>query len=94
MFDNIGGKIKALAKIVTWVGIAASVLTGIAVMTASRTMIGTYGIDVRGGSVLGGILVMVLGSLGAWVSSFILYGFGDLIESAKRTADALERSGK
>ncbi len=91
MFNNIGSKIKALAKVVTWVGIIGSVIAGIGMMTASRTMIGAYGIDVRGGSVIGGILVMVVGSVAAWVSSFILYGFGDLVENAKRIADAQER---
>ena len=32
MFDNIGGKIKKLAKIICWIGIILSVITGIAAM--------------------------------------------------------------
>ena len=29
MFENIGGKIKGLAKVVCWIGIILSVITGI-----------------------------------------------------------------
>ena len=29
MFDNIGGKIKTLAKVVCWIGIVASVILGL-----------------------------------------------------------------
>ena len=29
MFDNIGGKIKTLASVITWLGIVGSVIIGI-----------------------------------------------------------------
>jgi hypothetical protein len=39
--------------------------------------------------VISGILTIVLGSLAAWISSFLLYGFGELVENSSRIADQL-----
>lgn len=64
MFDNIGEKIKTLAVVTTWVGIIASIVGGFVMLVQ-----GTFE----------GLLVMVFGSLGAWIGSFVLYGFGQLI---------------
>jgi len=36
MFDNIGSKIKGLARVITWIGIVASVIAGIAQMSMSH----------------------------------------------------------
>ena len=93
MFSNIGHKIKVLAKLITWVGIVASVISGIVMMSGARTSISMYGIQVQGGMAWGGILTIVLGSLASWASSFILYGFGDLVETAQKIADSQERRG-
>ncbi len=84
MFDNIGGKIKGLAKFVTWVGILASVIVGIGMISISTP----YG---HRPSVPAGILTMVAGSLGAWVSSLVLYGFGELIEQTTKINQALTK---
>lgn len=79
MFSNIGGKIKTLAQVVTWVGIIASVITGLILVSEDDDLI------------LIGLLVMVAGSLTFWISSFLLYGFGELIvkttEIAENTRD-------
>ena len=51
MFKNIGGKIKALAKVICWIGIIGSVLAGIGMMVADEDMIvyyAGYGSDSRG----------------------------------------------
>ena len=71
MFDNIGSKIKALAKVVCWIGIIGSIIAGI-VMIATM---GTAGI-------LSGFLTIILGALLSWVSSFVLYGFGEMVENS------------
>ena len=68
MYDNIGGKIKGLAKIVFIVEAIAAAITGIALMASDEDRI------------LIGLLVMVVGPLVAWVSSWLLYGFGELID--------------
>ena len=70
MFDNIGGKIKTLAKVVCWIGIIACIITGIVLMATGED------------SILVGILTAVVGSLLSWVSSFVLYGFGQLVENS------------
>ena len=68
MYDNIGGKIKGLAKAVFIVEAIAAVITGIALMAIDEDLI------------LFGILTLILGPVIAWVSSWLLYGFGELID--------------
>ena len=65
MFDNIGDKIKTLAKVSTVLGIVISVIYGIVLMVSDLIFVG--------------FLVMILGSLLFWISSFTLYGFGEMI---------------
>lgn len=65
MFDNIGDKIKVLAKISTILGIVIFVIYGIVLMVE--------------GLIFVGFLVMVLGSVLSWIGSFTLYGFGEII---------------
>lgn len=73
MFDNIGEKIKSLAVVTTWIGIISSIIGGLFMLI--------------NGSV-GGIFVMIFGSLGAWIGSFVLYGFGQLITNTDIIAAA------
>ena len=68
MFSNIGGKIKTAARVCCWILIAAFVIMGIA--------------QIVGGNGLGGLVTIVVGALAAWVGSFTLYGFGELIENS------------
>ena len=75
MFDNIDKKIKALAVGSCWVGIAASVIIGIATMIDEDFFVG--------------LLIVVLGSLSAWLGSFVLYGFGELIGVARQILSKL-----
>ena len=86
MFDNIGDKIKTLAKVVCWIGIIACIITGIVLMATDEDL------------VLAGILTAVLGSILSWVSSFVLYGFGQLVENsdiiAKQSARNNEKHSK
>lgn len=77
MFENIGGKIKNLAKILCWVGIIISVIFALA-------MFGSYG-----GAA--GIIYLFLGPLMAWISSFCLYGFGELVENSCRISCYIQK---
>lgn len=79
MFDAIGAKIKGLTKLICWVGIIASVISGGAMLSNRYTA--TIG-----------IIVMILGSLLSWVGSFLLYGFGELIDQVMRISDMLSRT--
>jgi hypothetical protein len=84
MFDNIGSKIKGLAKVITWLGIILSVIAGIVQISGGSSYYGN-----SNPFVISGILTIVLGSLAAWISSFLLYGFGELVENSSRIADQL-----
>ena len=78
MFQNIGKKIKTLAVVVCWIGIAGSVIGGI-VMCA-------VGADLSGGDLLIGLglPLIFLGPLFSWIGSFVLYGYGDMITRIRR----------
>ena len=70
MFDNIGGKIKGLAIIITAIGILGSVVGGIVMFTIDEDLIAI------------GLVVMIVGPLVSWISSFMLYGFGQLVQNS------------
>lgn len=77
MFSNIGGKIKGLAKFVCGAGIIASVLGGILI-----GVIGGEFIYPSSAAVFTAFFVAILGSIFSWLGSFLLYGFGELIDKA------------
>ena len=80
MFDNIGGKLKGLAKIITVLGIIISVIYGISLIVT--------GISQRAFLVvLLGVLLMIGGSIISWALSLGLYAFGELVENSKVIAD-------
>ena len=86
MFNNIGAKIKVLAQVWAWIGIIVSVIVGFyLIIQGSGVHRG------GGGEVVGvGIGILIGGALWSWISSWGLYGFGELIEKtteiAKNTA--------
>ena len=68
MYDNIGNKIKILAKTVCLLGIIGSVIFGLIVCFGTGEFRAI------------GLLYVLIGSIMSWISSFITYGFGELIE--------------
>ncbi len=76
MFDNIGKKIKSLANILCWVGIVAYVFIAIVMFS-----IATAAYDKELYIILG-IIFLFVGPLMSWISSFFMYGFGELIDKA------------
>ena len=70
MYDRIGWKIKSLAIVMLIVGAIADVITGIVLMASNEDLI-VYG-----------VLIMLAGPIVTWISSWILYGFGQLIENS------------
>ena len=81
MFKNIAKKLKALAKVICWVGIVLSVLAGLLYIFASGDI--TYAIA--------GVVAMLLGILLSWVGSFVLYGFGQIVENTDKMAANSEK---
>ncbi|MBQ8536343.1 MAG: hypothetical protein IJ461_02935 [Clostridia bacterium] len=75
MFENVGGKIKGVAKFMTWFCIFAFVLGGIGLLAAGRN--GT----------VPGVVMLIVGPLVSWVSGLFLYGFGQLIENTDPMAN-------
>lgn len=66
MFNNIGEKIKKLAIVATVLGMIASLIAAIIIWAGNM-------------GVLYGIFVLVVGVVFSWISSFVLYGFGEVI---------------
>lgn len=74
MYDNIGSKIKTVAKVVGFAGIVISILAGLLFLLVafSEEKFSYFGI---------GILVAILGSIISWASTIALYGFGQIVEN-------------
>ena len=81
MFDNIGYKIKKLAKVVFWGGEVITVLAcwgGIAESVARGESAG-----VAVAAVIGALIAAAC----VWVGSWLLYGFGHLVDMVTMIAD-------
>ncbi len=76
IFENIGKKIKILAQAVCWIGIIISVIYCMVIISSNND------------AAIVGLLVIVFGALTSWVSSFVLYGFGEIIEKLTVIADS------
>lgn len=79
MFNNIGKKIKTLAKVLCWIGISASVMGGIFTMMLAS--------DIDDILFIIGLLIIVLGPLVSWVSSFSLYALGEIVVKLTEISD-------
>lgn len=82
MFDNIGGKIKALAKVVCWLGIICAALTGLGLIVSGLSAGGTDSVL----SILKGVGTIIIGALMSWIGAFITYGFGEVVEYTGKIA--------
>ena len=67
MYDNIGRKIKSLAKFIFVLESIASFFAGILIYALSNKAALTF-------------IIMICGPLIAWISSWTLYAFGELVE--------------
>ncbi len=75
MFNNIGKKIKTLTVVCFVLVLIGVVVYGVVLMVTLRRQAWI------------GLLVIAGGFLACWISSFFLYGFGELIESSEKTAE-------
>lgn len=93
MYNNIGGKIKGLAVFFCILGILGSLTVGILAIVAGSELDflfedgGIYG-------AVGGVLIIIVGSLISWISSFLLYGFGQLVQNSDRISTALNKQNR
>lgn len=70
MFDNISSKIKLLAKVLVYVGSVFFVICGLILVFGAEDPIGWF--------------YVILGPILVWVSCFVLYGFGQLVENSDK----------
>lgn len=82
MYKNIGEKIKGLAKVTCIVEAIAAVITGMVLMTEGDEL------------ALIGFLVIICGPVVAWISSFLLYGFGQLVANSDIIAEQYKRTNR
>ena len=78
MFNDPGKTIKTAAIVLFFIFTIAAFCVGIKLM------------DENDGSTLLGILTIAGGTLFAWVSSLMIYGFGHLIKKVEKIADEKE----
>ena len=65
MYDHIGGKIKILAKVTFAIVAIASIVGGFALLDGSDGL---------------SMILVICGPLISWISSLLLYGFGEIID--------------
>lgn len=95
MYNEVGKKIKGIARAATILGIIAAVIGGIIYMIIAfeaadyempREMMSALGVIVTG---LG---IVVGGSFAAWAASLLLYGFGQLIDNSDRMVELMDEA--
>lgn len=85
MYNNIGNKIKALAKVICIFIAVVWVIIGFSfILTKNSSPF------IR----LIGLLIIVVGPLFAWINSFLLYGYGELIEQNAEIRKEIKRLTK
>ena len=78
MFEDIGNKIKTLAAVICALGVIASVIIGVSLSK---------------GSVAIGFFIILFGIIISWCGTFLLYGFGELIDQTRQINKKLDRIG-
>ncbi len=89
MFKNIGMKIKGLAKFIFWVLTILSVIGGLIIIIQAFGSSAANSQDKIVG-ILIGVGVIIVGIIVAWLQNFLLYGFGELVDSNQRILRCLE----
>ena len=80
MYKDTGKKILGLANTICIIGIVISCIGGLVVMASDEDMI------------IVGLLAAALGSLGSWLGSLLLAGFGELIANTAEIRNMLAAS--
>ena len=89
MYKNIGKKIKAFAVIVTVILMLASVVGGLILIVQGIDIV-DYHEETGLSLILFGIASIIVGCLVAWISSFVLYGYGQLVDNTDKMVKLLE----
>lgn len=96
MYSNIGGKIKGLAIATFIVEAILAVLSGAVCVIGSFIAMIDWFSEEYILMMLIGLAIIVIGPIIAWISSWLLYGFGELIskttEIARNTRTEVKKS--
>ena len=88
MYNNIGKKIKNLAKFIAYGGITLSIIGGFVLFFV---LINDYHTE---DMAFIGLMVAVIGSILCWISGFFVYGFGELVDQSQAINKKLSISKK
>lgn len=84
MFNNIGSKIKAVAKFICYAGISLSVIGGL--------IMWVVGVIYEQNFFVNGLVIMTVGFMCSWLGSLATYGFGELIENTAVIAELMAKA--
>ena len=76
MFKNVGEDIRGMGVLLFWLGILGSVIAAFALWGQTGIL---------------GLVVLVVGCFGSWVTSSIIYAFGEITENSERQAILMNR---
>lgn len=91
MFNDVGEKIKKIAHVIFWIASGAYVLSGLFFFISGATAPSDNALLFH---MIGGICIILIGPLSAWISCCFIYGFGELIsntDSIKKSSRNIER---
>ena len=77
LYADIGGKIKSWAKWIFIIGAVSAIFSAIAMMASAED----------GVVFVAGLLALVLGPIAAYVSSWILYAYGEMVEKTVKNEE-------
>lgn len=94
MFANIGKKIKLTAKIVCWVTMLVSFIGGIALLIHGCNEGNRgWGSDAEAAMLVAiGLIISIVAPFLCWIGSFMMYGFGELIDKATEIAENTKKN--
>lgn len=84
MFNNIGSKIKAVAKFICYAGISLSIIGGMIMLVV--------GVISEPSVAISGLVIMTVGSVCSWLGSLTTYGLGELIENTTVIAELMAKA--
>ena len=80
MFNNIGRKIKFLAIVLTVINMISFIILGFIFIFSGVAYAPLYG-----------LIIIIVGCVVLWLTSFVLYGYGELIDKTPETAKNSEQ---
>lgn len=97
MFNDIGEKIKLISKILFWICIIVSVIIAVIYFSEAGSYDSSFYSEyttIKNTYAFIGIAVLLVGPFISWILCLLMYGFGELIESAGEIAYSIKHLDK